>query len=359
MERVACVMTRTSSVAAWGVSFMKRLNTTQSAFDLPGLMERGLDVMRGGLARGGMMPGLATGTSAPRSLVRDLRTYSGIRHREALPPEYEPLVLGRLGPLEVRLARSAREVRKAQRLRYQVFYEEMSAIPDAANRLARRDMDAFDTICDHILVLDHDAGKVVLGRRKPKVVGTYRLLRQDVAVRHGGFYTQSEFDVNSVIDTHPDVRFLELGRSCVLKSYRNKRTVELLWHGVWTYVLRNKIDAMFGCASLEGTDPQALALPLSFLHHNALAPEEWRARALESRYVSMDLMPKEQISTKAAFQALPPMVKGYLRLGGFVGDGAVVDHQFGTTDVLVMLPVTALSARYVEHFGSSANRHAI
>ncbi|MGQ3676011.1 GNAT family N-acetyltransferase [Xanthobacter sp. TB0139] len=297
--------------------------------------------------------------SAPRKLVEDLRAYSGIRHRAALPSHEESLVLGRIGPLEVRLARSARDVRRAQKLRYQVFYEEMSAQPDATARLTRRDMDSFDAICEHLLVLDYDAGKMVLGRQRPKVVGTYRLLRQDMAMRHGGFYTQSEFDVNSVIATHPHVRFLELGRSCVLKSHRNKRTVELLWHGIWTYVLRNKIEAMFGCASLEGTDPDALALPLSFLHHNALAPEEWRARAVDNRYVDMNRMPKDQISPKAAFLKLPPMVKGYLRLGGHVGDGAVVDYQFGTTDVLIILPVSALSSRYVEHFGASANRHAI
>ncbi len=338
---------------------MKHIVSQQPAFALPALMGRSLDLVRSTLTRENHSAPASGANPAPRNLVRDLRAYSGIRHREAVPPQYEPLVLGRLGPLEVRLARTAREVRQAQRLRYEVFYEEMSAIPDAGTRLARRDVDAFDTICDHILVLDHDAGKVVLGRRKPKVVGTYRLLRQEMAMRHGGFYTQSEFDVARIIEAHPTTRFLELGRSCVLKPYRNKRTVELLWHGVWTYILRNKIDAMFGCASLEGTDPDALALPLSFLHHNAMAPEEWRARALEGRYVDMNRMPKEDISLKAAFQALPPMVKGYLRLGGFVGDGAVVDHQFGTTDVLVILPVSALSARYVEHFGPSANRHAI
>lgn len=381
---------------------MKRLGHSDPGFSLPALFGRGIDVARDfakdvardfagdpgrrdpmGLAEApasGKRDGiLAAGApfaplferSAPRALggrgpvpasqklVTDFRAYSGIRHKDAFQPDPEAVVLGRLGPLEVRLARTAREVRRAQRLRYKVFYEEMSAVPDAGLRLARRDVDSFDAICDHILVLDHDAGKVVLGRRKPKVVGTYRLLRQDVAVRHGGFYTQGEFDVSGIIAAHPELKFLELGRSCVLKPYRNKRTVELLWHGVWTYILRNKIDVMFGCASLEGTDPAALALPLAFLHHNALAPEEWRARAVEPRYVSMDRVAKAEINPKAALQALPPLIKGYLRLGGFVGDGAVVDHQFGTTDVLIMLPVSVLSPRYVEHFGPTANRHAI
>ncbi|MGR7995916.1 GNAT family N-acyltransferase [Xanthobacter sp. ZOL 2024] len=372
---------------------MKRIGDMEPGFNLPALVGRSLDVARGGLDlakesfarwpglrpadgvtnQGGPLFDRATAAPllfgapepgrpawpAPQKLVADLRAYSGIRHREALPPGDDSLALGRLGALEVRLARTARDVRRAQRLRYKVFYEEMSAVPDAAARIARRDMDSFDAICEHLLVLDHDAGKVVFGRRQPKVVGTYRLLRQDVAVRHGGFYTQSEFDVARMIAAHPQLRFLELGRSCVLKPYRNKRTVELLWHGVWTYILRNKIDVMFGCASLEGTDPDALALPLSFLHHNALAPQEWRTHAVPGRYVDMNRMAKEAISPKAALQALPPMIKGYLRLGGFVGDGAVVDHQFGTTDVLVILPVSVISARYVEHFGPTANRHAI
>lgn len=355
---------------------MKRTGQTEPGFNLPALVGRGIDVAKDfakdGFARWpGFKPGAMRGHGgmadmsppaplpSPHKLVADLRAYSGLRHREAIPLERESLVLGRLGALEVRLARTARDVRRAQRLRYKVFYEEMSALPDAATRLARRDVDSFDTICEHLLVLDHEAGKMVLGRRKPKVVGTYRLLRQEVAGRHGGFYTQSEFDVNGVIAAHPGLRFLELGRSCVLKPYRNKRTVELLWHGVWTYILRNRIDAMFGCASLEGTDPDALALPLSFLHHNALAPTEWRARALPGRHVSMERMTKDAINSKAALQALPPLIKGYLRLGGFVGDGAVVDHQFGTTDVLIMLPVSVISPRYVEHFGSTANRHAI
>lgn len=263
-------------------------------------------------------------------------------------------VLGRLGSLEVRLATKAREVREAQRLRYKVFYGEMSAVADAGAALTRRDADRFDAICDHLLVLDH----ATPGAGKPKVVGTYRLLRQEVAERHFGFYTQSEFDVAPLIAAHPQARFLELGRSCVLKPYRNKRTVELLWHGIWAYVLHHRIDVMIGCASLEGVDPDALALPLSFLHHHARAPEKWSARAAAKRYVPMDRLPKEAIDLKVALQALPPLVKGYLRLGATFGEGAVVDRHFGTTDVLVILPVSAINPRYIDHFGPSANRHA-
>ena len=144
----------------------------------------------------------------------------------------------------------------------------------------------------------------------------------------------------------------------MLAPYRNKRTVELLWHGIWTYVLRHQLDVMIGCASLDGTDPDALALPLSYMHHFARAPQNWRARAVPERHVEMNRMPKAAIDPRAALRALPPLVKGYLRLGAYIGEGAVIDHQFGTTDVLIVLPVSAIRSRYIAHFGADADRHA-
>ena len=266
--------------------------------------------------------------------------------------------LGRLGDLEVRLAASAAEVRRAQELRYRVFYEEMSAVPSAATRLMRRDADSFDLICDHLLVLDHANLTRPLIRQKPEIVGTYRLLRQEIADRHNGFYTQGEYDVAPLVAAKPHLHFLELGRSCVLKPYRNKRTVELLWHGIWTYVLMHGVDVMIGCASLDGTDPERLAVPLSFLHHTAGAPPEWQVRALPGRRVEMNRMPLAAIDVKAALRALPPLIKGYLRLGAYIGDGAVVDHQFGTTDVCIIMPVAAINSRYVDYYGPAASRYA-
>ncbi len=209
-------------------------------------------------------------------IVPVLKAYSGFRIARPATPE-SLRTLGRLGALEVRLARNAAEIRRAQKLRYSVFYREMSAVPDAASFLSRRDVDPFDAVCDHLLVVDHAAPRL---RQSPAVVGTYRLLRQEVADRQSGFYSAGEFDVDALLSRHSERRFLELGRSCVLAPYRNKRTVELLWHGIWTYVLAHRIDVMIGCASLEGTDPDRLALPLSFLHHYARAPEPWRAAAL-------------------------------------------------------------------------------
>jgi L-ornithine Nalpha-acyltransferase len=179
-----------------------------------------------------------------------------------------------------------------------------------------------------------------------------------MAERHGGFYAEREFDIAPLLAAHPEKRFLELGRSCVLAPFRNRRTVELLWHGIWTYVLHHGIDVMFGCASLEGTDPSRLALPLSFLHHHAGADGAWATKALPDRLVTMNRLAPAAIEPKRALHALPPLLKGYMRLGAMIGEGAVIDLQFGTTDVLVILPVERISDRYIGHFGIEAERYA-
>lgn len=158
----------------------------------------------------------------------------------------EERILGRIGALEVRLATKKKHIKTAQRLRYEVFYEEGRATADLAIKIARRDMDAFDAVCDHLLVVDTSRQ---FGR---KIVGTYRLLRREIAEQNFGFYSAREFELDPVLRGHPHANLLELGRSCVLKPYRDKRTVELLWHGIWTYVRQHRVDAMFGCASFEG-----------------------------------------------------------------------------------------------------------
>lgn len=280
------------------------------------------------------------------------------RSRRVRDPMGLPVCLGRIGPLEVRLATTKREIRKAQRVRYKVFFEQGSAIPDRTAALIRRDICRFDKVCDHLLVVDTEARSKRLGIRKEKVVGTYRLLRQDVAERNFGFYSAAEFDIAPLLARHLGKRFLELGRSCVLAEYRTKRTLELLWRGIWGYVHHHRIDVMIGCASLEGTDPRRLELPLGFLHHHASAEDSWRAAALPARYVAMDGMAAEAIDKRKALSALPPLLKGYVRLGATFGDGAVIDPQFGTVDVLVILPVDRVDARYFAHLAQGLERHA-
>jgi putative hemolysin len=296
---------------------------------------------------GAMFPGLMFRPGQAGRPLKGRRFAVGPFGRRFQPPK----VYGRIGSLEVRLARKKSEIRRAQRLRYKVFYEEMSATPNALAILSRRDEDAYDPFFDHLLVIDRaEEGK---GRwRRSKVVGTYRVLRQEVADRHDGFYTQGEYDIAPLVAAKsPDYSFMELGRSCVLKPYRNRRTIELLWQGIWSYVHEHGVDVMVGCASFEGTDPTVHAEALSFLHHTALAPEEWRVRAHEHLRVDMNMMPAEAVCRRTALKALPPLIKGYVRAGAFVGDGAVIDRQFGTIDVFIILPVASIQPRYSDHFG--------
>ncbi len=293
---------------------------------------------------------------AVNRILPALRAYGGFRIPEAQVTLTAP-TLGCLGSLGIRLAAGAKEVRLAQRLRYRVFYEEKSAVPNALKALARRDIDSYDPICDHLLVCDEGN---VPDRKSGllTVVGTYRLLRQQVAQRHGGFYSATEFDLSGLLARQCDLNFLELGRSCVLAEYRNRRTIELLWRGIWQYLVHHRCDVMIGCASFDGTDVNKLALPLSFLHHFASAPEQWRVAALPERFVEMNRIPKERIDAKAAIRELPPLITGYLRVGAFVGSGAVIDHQFGTTDVLMIMPVASINPRYIAYFGSETDLRA-
>jgi putative hemolysin len=176
-------------------------------------------------------------------------------------------LFGRIGTLETRLARNEREIDAAQSVRYRVFVEEMKARLPADAMRRKRDIDAWDSVCDHLLVLD----KAIEGDSEDQIVGTYRLLRQETALANNGFYSASEFDIAGLVARHPGKRFMELGRSCVLPEYRTKRTVELLWQGNWAYAVKHRMDAMIGCASFPGVQPEAHALALSFLHHNCVA----------------------------------------------------------------------------------------
>ena len=259
-------------------------------------------------------------------------------------------VLAVSGALEVRLAETEHEVEQAQRLRYKVFYEEMSAIPSPRMRETGRDFDKYDDVCDHLLVVDRDAHDE---DGQPMVVGTYRLTRKKDADKVGGFYTSSEYDLSPMLKGLPaDTKYLELGRSCILKSYRARPgTMQLLWKGLMAYVARFDIDLMFGCASLPGIDVAEMALPLSYLHHFHPMPEHLRVKAQPELFVDMNRMPADQIDAREGVRSLPAMLKGYVRAGCCIGDGAVIDRQFDTTDVFIYFPVSGLDPRYKSRFG--------
>ena len=249
------------------------------------------------------------------------------------------------GQLEVRLTAHPKDVAAAQALRYRVFYEEMSAAPSRRMAAKRRDFDDFDALCDHLLVLDHNLPP------KQAVVGTYRLLRHEVAAQHGGFYSASEFDLSPLLRGRATSgQLLEVGRSCVAADYRNTATIQLLWRGIASYLQMHNVTLLFGCASFPGTEPSAHAEPLAFLHHERLAPPEMRVRALPHLFSPMDLIEADAVSARQTLKVMPPLIKAYLRLGAFVGEGAVIDRQFGTTDVFLILPMERVAERYHTHF---------
>lgn len=251
------------------------------------------------------------------------------------------------GRFEVRLTRRPEDIRAAQRLRYRVFYEEMSAEPSTEMAQLGLDFDKFDQLCDHLMVFDRSLSG------EDQAVGTYRLLRRPVAEANGGFYSASEYELSPMLrSVGPAGGLLELGRSCVHRDYRSNAIIQLLWRGISTYIDDFSIEFMFGCASFAGTDPDEHALALSYLHANHLPPEELRVRALPHLYTPMNRV-SGPVSFKIALHALPPLIKAYLRLGAYIGDGAVVDHQFGTTDVFILLPVSRIAQKYQNRFTTS------
>jgi putative hemolysin len=279
-----------------------------------------------------------------------LRPRGAVSEAEAAAhrPHFRDSVIDlRFESLQVRLAQNAAEIDAAQALRYRVFYEEMGAQPSDEMAVRRRDFDRFDADCDHLLVIDH---------ARDAVVGTYRLIRRAAAARHGGFYSAAEYDLGAI--PHFPGEVLELGRSCTDASARNGPAAKLMWRGIAAYVFHYGIELMFGCASLAGTDPDALALPLAYLHHFHRAPDELCARALSDRYVAMDRMPKGAIDAAQAQALLPPLIKGYLRLGGFVGDGAVVDRPFNTTDVAIVVKTDLVTNKYYRYYERRTSREA-
>jgi len=240
----------------------------------------------------------------------------------------------------VRLARTDSEVRAAQRLRYEVFIRELGGDGPGVDHAAGLERDEFDRVALQLLLFDTHRP----GAPEDQVVGAYRLLPGDIAAEFGRFYCDGEYDLAPLRATGR--RLLELGRSCVSAAYRGGPAMFLLWNALADFVLENRIEILFGVASFHGTDIESLRLPLSWLHRNHLAPEHLRVRALPGGFHSLDLLPGEALDRTAAMVRMPALIKAYLRLGGFVGDGAFIDHAFNTTDVLLLMDTAAMSEKH-------------
>jgi len=235
----------------------------------------------------------------------------------------------------VSLARSAEDIRAAQRLRYRVFVEELGGGGIMVDHEQQLERDGFDACSRHLLLRDRHLPE------PDQVVGVYRLMTRADAEEGLGFYTASEYDLAPLLASGRPL--LELGRSCLHPAYRGGPGMYHLWRALSDVIDEEGIGLLFGVASFHGTDTSALAGPLSLLHHLHLAPPDLRPRSRD--HVPMDILPPDRIDRPAALRATPALIKAYLRLGGMIGDGAFVDHAFNTTDICLIVDTSRLNAR--------------
>jgi len=242
--------------------------------------------------------------------------------------------------LTVKLATSEADLIAAQRLRYRVFVQELGANGPTVDHARARESDDFDVCYDHLLLIDRrcDAAKL------DHVVGVYRLMRSDMAKAGPGFYSAGEYDLSALENSGR--KLLELGRSCVDRSCRGGASMVLMWNALAEYVLAHDVEIMFGVASFHGTDTALIAQSLSYLYRNHLAPVDCRPRVRPDHYHPLDLVEADEIDRKTALAQTPALIKAYLGLGGFVGDGAYIDHAFNTVDICLVMDTARMSERH-------------
>jgi putative hemolysin len=244
----------------------------------------------------------------------------------------------------VRLATAEADLIAAQRLRYTVFVEELGADGPLVDHTLRRERDRFDPYFDHLVLIDRTLPTDTFDH----VVGAYRILPCDRLPAVGRFYSEGEFDLGVLKSSGK--RLLELGRSCVRADHRGGTAMIHLWNALAGYVLDREIEVLFGVASFHGTDQAALAQPLAHLHHAHLAPADLRVHAIGSGATTTNLLPPDRIDRRTALSQIPALIRAYLRLGGFVGEGAFVDHAFNTTDVCLVMDTVQMSARHRDFY---------
>ena len=250
-----------------------------------------------------------------------------------------------LGDFVIKLANNKYELKKAQALRYSVFYKEKKAKPNFPKKMRKLDYDKIDKFADHLIVIDKKRKSI-----KNKIVGTYRLIRGDVALSFGGFYTSSEFDLTNILNSYKHKQILELGRSCVHKDYRNGTTMKLLWKAIAEYIKLYDIKVLLGCASFPGTDVQEFSKELSYLRSNFSLPEEISVNSLLDNNYPVCIKNNINESDVRTFAKLPPLIKGYLRVGGRVSDSFFVDYDFNTIDLCVIVQTVNIDEKYKNKF---------
>ncbi|GAA3871105.1 GNAT family N-acetyltransferase [Streptomyces lacrimifluminis] len=231
----------------------------------------------------------------------------------------------------VTLARDEDDVRAAQRLRHDVFAGELGALLSSPQ--PGLDIDPFDAYCDHLLVRDTLTGQVV---------GTYRLLPPERAAIAGRLYSEGEFDISPLDAIRPGL--VEVGRSCVHPDHRDGAVIGLIWAGIARYMVDRGHDWLAGCCSIPLADGGTLAAGTwDRVRAKHLAPEEFRVSPL---------LPwsAEGVARPAGRTELPPLLRGYVRLGAWVCGEPAHDPDFGVADLYVLLSMRRINQRYLRHF---------
>ena len=253
-----------------------------------------------------------------------------------------------IGNFLIKLAETSSEIKDAQSLRYSVFYKEKNAKATLSKKMLRRDYDKIDRFADHLIVIDKNRKNF-----QNKIIGTYRLIRGDLANQYGGFYTSKEFDLSKVLQLYENNEILELGRSCVHKKYRNGIAMNLLWKAIANYVRIYDIKILLGCASFPGTNVLRFSDQLSYLKRNYSLQNELSVESLDNNIYPIKNFKNKNVDDMKLFVKLPPLIKGYLRIGGKVSKSCFVDHDFNTIDLCVVVQTNKINDKYKKKFYSN------
>ena len=273
--------------------------------------------------------------------VKTKKTMSSIIRKKRIikkiKSEFEPIIFKNF---TIKIAESNFEIKKAQSLRYKIFFKEKKIKKKSFKFLLQRDYDFYDKISDHLIIIDNNR------EIRDNVIGTYRLLRGNCAKLYRGFYTEQEFDISNLKKNFSSKDILELGRSCIHPQYRSGIILKLLWQGISNYIKMYKIKILMGCASFHGTNPSKFKDEFSLLYESYRLPEDYDVKSLQSNEISFD----KNINHSNTLNKLPPLIKGYLRAGGMVSENFYIDAEFETIDYCVIMLTEKIVSRYQNKF---------
>jgi putative hemolysin len=273
--------------------------------------------------------------------VKTKKTMSSIIRKKRIikkiKSEFEPIIFKNF---TIKIAESNFEIKKAQSLRYKIFFKEKKIKKKSFKFLLQRDYDFYDKISDHLIIIDNNR------EIRDNVIGTYRLLRGNCAKLYRGFYTEQEFDISNLKKNFSSKDILELGRSCVHPQYRSGIILKLLWKGISNYIKMYNIKILMGCASFHGTNPSKFKDEFSLLYESYRLPEDYDVKSLQSNEISFN----KNINHSTTLNKLPPLIKGYLRAGGMVSENFYIDTEFETIDYCVIMLTEKIVSRYHNKF---------